>query len=547
MLTISDVLKMPIFAPARLVGGRAGVHREIRWVHIVSMPEEDGYQWTKGGELVLTVGYGLRANPDKQANLVKNLVAHGIAGLVISVGHYLEHAPEAIITEANRLNFPVIEVPGNLMFVEITEVIFQRIVNEQYEALRRAKEIHETLTEIVLDGGTLQDVAQILGDLLDKSITIESTGFDVLANVQRGEVDEARIRSVESGHTTPEVVEQLEGRDTYKRLLQEKRPIRIKSQPDLGLEMERIVAPIIVSQQIIGYMWIIAENGNLTALDELAIEQAATVIALFMYKEKAVQESQRTMRGDFFDQLLRIDQITHEQLEGQAAMFDFRLDRQYQVLVVEDQLSPQEVVSALPERVEDAVRDIAQALIVAREQQIVIVLQARHAPNGKQVAAELVKQLSQPNEKVLIGIGMPAETVNGIPVSYKEAKEALSIARTLGKDDGVYTFNELGLLHWLHQLPERALLDNWYFRAVTELAQHDTSHNRQLLSTLEAFLEAGGSLKDASKRLFVHRNTLIYRLERIEAYTGLDLRDAQTQINLFVALKTYRMRGNNGT
>jgi purine catabolism regulator len=472
------------------------------------------------------------------------MIAHGITGLVMSVGHYFEHTPNIIIEEADRLGFPIIEVPGSLSFVEITEAIFTRIVNGQYEVLRRAKEIHETLTDIVLDGGTLQDVADILGDLLEKSITIESSNFDVLANTQQGAIDEARIRTIETGRTTPEVIQRLEGHATYQRLLREKRPIRIKPQPELGLDMERIVAPIIVSRQIIGYMWIIADGGPLTELDELAIEQAATVTALFMYKEKAVQESHRTMRGDFFDQLLRIDQISHEQLEGQAAMFDFRLDRRYQVLVIEDHSAPHEEASTLPQRIEDSVRDIAQALIVFREQQIVIVLQARQAPNGKIVASELITQLSQPTENVLIGIGMPAQDVNGIPISYKQAKEALVIARQLGRDKGVYTFNELGLLHWLHQLPEHALFDNWYFRAIHELDQHDTNHNKQLLTTLEAFLESGGSLKDAAKRLYVHRNTLIYRLERIEAYTGLDLRNSQNQINLFVALKTYRMRWN---
>lgn len=542
MLTIYDVLQMPVFKRARLIGGHGGTKRDVRRVHIVSMPEEDGYQWTKGGELVLTVGYGLRDNPEKQARLVRNMVTHDIAGLVLSIDHYLDRMPDVIVQEANRLDFPLIEVPGNLPFVEITEAVFTHIVNGQYTILRRAMDIHEMLTRLVLDGGTLQDVAGLLGNLLNKSITIESTDFDVLANVQMGVVDEARIRSVESGHTTPQLVQQLEGQNTYERLLHEKRPIRIKPQPEFGLEMERIVAPIIVSNQIIGYIWIIADGGPLTELDELAIEQAATVIALFMYKEKAVQESKRTMRGDFFDQLLRFDHISREQLEGQAAMFDFRLDRQYQVITIENGFQQRDDISTLPSLIDDTMREIAQALVVAREWQTVIVLQALQPPDGKAIAQEIMNRLGHANDTVRIGIGMVAADISGIATSYKQAKEALNIASKLGQDRGIYTFTELGLLHWLHQLPESALEDNWYYRAVIKLDQHDNSHNKPLLKTLEFFLDCGGSLKDAAERLYVHRNTLIYRLERIETATGLDLRDSYTQINLFAALKTFRMR-----
>ncbi len=543
MLTIDDVLKMPAFERAKLVAGDSGRTNTIRWVHIVSMPESQEYYWTKGNELILTVGFGLRAAPELPARLIPKLIEHGIAGLVLSVGHYFDKVPQSMIDEANRLDFPVIELPGDVAFVEVTEAVFTSIVNEQYQILQRVQWIHEQLTDVVLDGGTLQDVAGIVARLLDKSLTIESTDFEVLANVQRGEVDEARIRSVESGHTTPEMVEQLEGRATSRQLLRDKRPIRIRAQPEMGLEMERIVAPIIVARKIIGYMWIIADGGPLTALDEQTIAQAATVAALLMYKEKAVNETRRMLRGDFFDQLLSVDQDNLTHLEGQAKLFDFRLDQRYQVLVMEEMVPPPNEISTLPERVEHYVREFTQALITTRERQIVVVLQAKQNTNGKQVAEQLQERLkSAGNDALLIGVGMPVERPSGILESYQQAKESLVVARNLDRRYGVYTFDGLGMLHWLQTLPDAVLRNNWYFRLIADLDAHDEDQNKQLLETLEAFLECGGSLKDASERLFVHRNTLTYRLERIEAHTGLDLRDTQTQANLFVALQGYRLR-----
>ena len=167
-----------------------------------------------------------------------------------------------------------------------------------------------------------------------------------------------------------------------------------------------------------------------------------------------------------------------------------------------------------------------------------VVLQARQTTNGKQVAEQLRERLTNTeDDALLIGVGMPVDKPAGILESYRQAKESLVVARNLQRRCGVYTFDGLGMLHWLQTLPDAVLHNNWYFRTIADLDTYDEDQNKQLLETLEAFLECGGSLKDASERLFVHRNTLTYRLERIEAYTGLDLRDTQTQTNLFVALK----------
>lgn len=539
MLTVRDTLELPIFEQAAVVAGAAGLDNVIRWVHIVTMPDSSWYEWTKGGELVLTVGFGLRANEEKQQQLIQTLVDHRIVGLVLSVGHYFEKTPDTIIEEANRLNFPIIEVPGSLPFVEVTEAIFTRIVNEQYDLLQRAQAIHDSLMNVVLNGGTLQELAAALAKILDKSITIESTGFRVLASAERGDIDEARERTLEAGRTTPEIIQYLQNTGIQHRLIKDKTPIKLSPQPDFGLEIERIVAPILVAQSLLGYMWIIADDSKLTDLDTVAVEQAATVAALLLYKDRAVQESQRAMRGDFFSQLLQAENYSLTQLESQAEIFNFRLNRNYQVLVIESQNSSDNLAN----RVEDVLHTDTPALIVLREKRVVVVLQTHHQPQGKRIARTLYDYLSRSEGDYIVGIGTAIRHLNDIGKSYSQALEAVTIAKSLKQDMGVYPFHDLGLLHWLLQLPDSALEDNRFYRAVHDLDVRD----RQLFETLEIFIEYGGSMKDAADSLFVHRNTLTYRLGRIEEITELDLRETHNQINLYVAFKAYRLRHNSAS
>jgi DNA-binding PucR family transcriptional regulator len=125
--------------------------------------------------------------------------------------------------------------------------------------------------------------------------------------------------------------------------------------------------------------------------------------------------------------------------------------------------------------------------------------------------------------------------------SFHQATEALQLARVQNETEGVVSFEELGILHWLHHLPEDVLLGNAYFQAVRKLAAHDDAHNSQLLGTLEAYLGSGGTATVAARELNLHRNTLSYRLQRIEELIDLDLGLPHTRFELYAALRAFRL------
>ena len=114
------------------------------------------------------------------------------------------------------------------------------------------------------------------------------------------------------------------------------------------------------------------------------------------------------------------------------------------------------------------------------------------------------------------------------------------MARALGRPSGVLRFDDLGLLHWLRHLPPDVIFENVYMRAVETLAKVDAERHTDLLPTLETYLEAP-SVGEAAELLFIHRNTLSYRLERIEKLLQVDLNDPGQRLNLHVAAKCHRV------
>jgi PucR family transcriptional regulator, purine catabolism regulatory protein len=544
-LTIRKALQMPVLASAHVVAGETGLDNEITWVHIVDIPDAR-FEWARRGVLLLTAGYGLRDSAERQAALIPTLVKQGFAGMVLSVGYYFEETPLVMRQAADAASFPIIEVPRELLFINVTEALLEQIVNHQYGLLQQATHIHEQLTLLVLQGGNLDQLAETLAGLLERSITIEDTAFRVLAAAQYGRVDEARRRSIRHNRTTPEVAQRLLDKGIYDQLLQTMGPLRVTPMADLGMEMERFVAPIIVNREIHGYIWIIAGDSPLTDLDELAIGHAATVAALIFFHQQTLRETEEAMRGDFLTQLLRQGPEDTAVFSEQARRLQFRPQQPHQVLLIKGFPQAGGSSQILFHEIEDWLRRHEEfALLVRRDSMLVLVIESDENQRGKRVAKALVDALGHPAFPLFVSVGNVHPAQNGrnnVRQSYEEAQEVMTIAYRLKQQEGVMAFADLGLLHWLHQLAPEVREGNAYLGTIQILVDYDVRRSIDLVNTLEAYLDHGGSLVDTAEFLYIHRNTLLHRLERIEQLTQLDLRDPWQRLNLHAAIKSYRLQ-----
>jgi len=541
MLTLRQALKLPCFDKARVIAGDEGLDQVVRRVHMVDILD-GGYAWGQGG-LLLTAGYSLKDSPERQAALIPALVASGLVGMVFSTGLYFASVPAVIQEAARSHGFPVIEVPPEVEFTAITERLYMEIASDQFGLKEHADDIHRRLTRLALEGGDLSAVAETLGHFLERSVLIENPALEVLATSQRAPVDESRGRTVEAGRTPPDRAARLLKHGIYAKLRERMRPLRLASSPDLGMTMERVVAPIVVGREIYGYIWIVAGDRPLTDLDELAIEDAATVAGLVLLKEQAVREAQQVVGGDILTHLLHRDVELDVFTLEQAHLVGYQFDRPHQALFVIGRPAAGGTVAQLGGRLDTWLRGVGEwGLVVVREQGIALVLEAKSHVVGQTVAQRLVSDISHPAQVLVVGVGQVYPEDKSLRRSYDEALEAADIGRRLGPDSRVVCFWELGLMDWLYRLPPEALSGNPYLGKIHLLAEHDRKTNGDMVRTLDSYLEHGGALAEAAAALNIHRNTLLYRLGRAEEITGLDLRDVAQRLNLHVALKAHQLK-----
>lgn len=135
--------------------------------------------------------------------------------------------------------------------------------------------------------------------------------------------------------------------------------------------------------------------------------------------------------------------------------------------------------------------------------------------------------------KVSIGVGTVVDTLRDIARSYKEAQVALEVGKVFDNEKSIITYDNLGIGRLIYQLP--TTLCEMFLSEVFKNGSLE-SLDRETLMTIQCFFENNLNVSETSRKLFVHRNTLVYRLEKIRKITGLDLREFDHAITFKVAL-----------
>ena len=135
--------------------------------------------------------------------------------------------------------------------------------------------------------------------------------------------------------------------------------------------------------------------------------------------------------------------------------------------------------------------------------------------------------------KVAIGISTIVENIKDLAKAYQEAQVALEVGKVFETEKNIISYENLGIGRLIYQLP--TTLCDMFLQEVFKKGSLE-SLDRETLMTIQCFFENNLNVSETSRKLFVHRNTLVYRLEKIRKLTGLDLREFEHAITFKVAL-----------
>src|SRR5216683_100104 len=509
--TVREAMRFGAFATAKLVAGAEGLDRPIEWVRMMETPEVQ----PRAGDLMLTTGFPIKDDRDAQVRLIGRIADGGGAGLVVRPHPYLRKLPPEMLSEADRLNVPVFTVAADVQMVDLMTPLLERIINAEHWRLKRSLDIHRRFTELVLDGKGVNEICRTLAELLESAVVIEDASFHLLAHAG-GAGDPHRKETIQRQGTPQRVLFDPQIQRMLREVEQKRGPVKVPAFPHVGMSRERLIAPILAANQVLGYISVLDHPPHHEELAFMAIEQAALVLALAVAKERELSEVEGRVRGEFLEDLLN-------GTYGDEA--------------------------AVLRRVTGVVRtSYPRALVQGRSDSVVSLLplgtepgdhQARGHALGIQVGQTIAEW--KPGFSVSVGFSGPTEAPAGVAAAQREVVSVMDSLARFKRWGQVVSVPELGLTGLLAAVTDERLVD-YSRRHLGPLMEHDRTRKGSLVATLRAYLETGEQ-QQAATRLRVHPNTLRYRLDRIREISGVDLEDPETRLNLAVALRVQALLG----
>lgn len=494
-----------------IVAGRSGADNPIRWVH--NSVEVDPTPWLSGGELLLSSG--IQLTDDRECErFIDRLAAHHLAGLGLGLDAAAAGAPRALVEQAERLGFPVFEVPHSMPFVTITERAMASVVNERYDVLRRGAVVQQRLESLVLEERGLAEIAATIGVAVGGAVAILDAGGAPLAwHDPGGELLGPRPLGA--------IGIQVAARGA------DARPF-IATDP--SLPSDAFVRPVIQPSGRRPRAWIavLTEDGRLGELMRLVVQQAVLIVGLELGRSGTTSEIERRLTR----QAMLDAQGGGGAAESALRLRPFGIGGDVCVLVfsvaggAEAERALQSALAA--ERLPAAV---ATQEVDGREALCAIVEPGERDP--LEVAATARASLAADlGEELAVATSRSAGS-GDIGRCFREASWALR-ARSGGR---VASWHDLGPESLLLSVGDPEVLRFYRDRMLGPIEAEEAGYAAELLRSLETFIQLNGQWERAAKLLHCHRHTLRYRIEKIEKLTGRSLAAATDRIEFWLALR----------
>ncbi|MGW2033795.1 PucR family transcriptional regulator [Streptomyces sp. NPDC001356] len=530
-ITVQRALELPGLRSGlpEVLAGADRLGRTVRWVHAGEVPNIASL--LKGGELLLTTGYGLGTRPAEQRAFVRTLAERGIAALVVELGPRFTRLPAALVDTARAAGLPLVQLHREVPFVAVTEEIHTEIVNGHYALLQRAEEVHRRCTEALLGGGGVPQVLDILAGFGGNPVFLETADGRLLYAAGAGP----------EGADPLQVWEGLRG------------PHKQAPPPAGSVLVDVPGGGPGTAGAVRARLVLLPVRSPLAPVHRIAAERAAEILAVVLMQARQEEELAARGRGDFLTDLAE-GRIAAEDAPAQARVLGFKPGDSPLLPVVMrigDSLSPGGGWAVLARAVSEELAAVGVPVLLGVrpvEGRVPVLLglrsESERAAVADRVAAALragveragMRRPGSPPPVVVVGVaGGWAAASAGL----RHAAETATAAQGL-TDRPWYDARRLDIDLLLWRLRDHPDLASFVDRAIGPLREHDQRSRPPLLPTLETYLAHAGRKAETARELHLNRQTLYNRLARIGELLGTDLDDPQTVLALSLALRARR-------
>lgn len=542
-ITLNQLLKKVYHGEMKCVAGHVGLDREILGVNVVDNPEI--VSWLHGGELVLSTGYVTKNNPSMINSIVAKLHKKGCVGLGFKVKRYFETIPPIIISEGNKYGFPILEISYEMRMSDISRFVYTNLFSDEMNENEKIHLVYQQVTKSVLSGGDIEqalfNIAEVINDpllLLD-----EDTNLIAYENVDDNKVNLSSLIKMSYGYSVFTDLQKNYLIDYYKETHFKAHSIKVEKN---GKNIEVAVLPIEIHKQLFGFIAIPQTVVYLNYTDYRILENVVSILGIHLLQDRLQSENIKHSQNNFASNVLLNSANSEDMTKYYCDIYGFDYTKKRVCINVDIDgffdmtYDKRSVIQDSMIRIKNLVardNNVNCFYTYLRSNFIIYCMFQQNVSDVdiyekvQSVAESLHEHLEIKGYKHFIGISSVGTRISHITGSFKQSIDVIPLGRKLNSENVIYKYRDMLVYNLMRSLDYDQLY-GIYSSTVKTLDEYDKENNTEFLLTLETYISHCKNISKSADALYLHRNTMLYRIDKIKDILMMDFDDSESVLNL---------------
>lgn len=536
MKTLKEILDAPRFSEFKLLTPHVDIRIPVSRIEITETP--DIAQYTSSNTLILTTAMYYKNQQEQMKELIDSLVEIHGSGLVIKLGRFISEIDINIVNYAIEKNFPLLTIPVTKPLGVELQKLASFINQSKSEQMNFALDIQKQFSNLIIQEAPLEKIINEMKQIIGCPVML----LDPFKEVVSHSKDFHHF-----DYSTSHIIQNLFRKDAF---CQEATSQFIYTSE--RIKVEAMVYPVKVNNYFPYYLIILSPEKVPYNVSEFTIEQAILILSFTILKNEKIIKSQKQMKMDYFFSLLEEQDNKNSDYKrwlSRDVNLGIQFSHFYQVIYVSLKENRETHFLKLNEEKMDLVywwinRKIEEYLPEAvcfpekNSIHLILLLQKESTAEELQKALESISdelKKALPIE-IVFSCGRPCTSFESISSSYIEACLVHDENKNQVSRETVLFYRPKGILQLLNNFQPEELK---YFcqTILKDLAFPTDSTMIELKKTLKVFLDNQCEITKTAAELYIHRNTVKYRIDNCKAILGKEIMSPENSLEIRVALK----------
>ncbi len=522
-LSVEEVLKLPTLKGYNILGGEKGLKNRCRHMTILETPT--GINWLEGKEFLLTAGYAFCHDENNKRTMMIDAKNRGVSAIAIKDRRYFGEISQDLITQANDYNIPLILIPYEVIYTSTVSSFYDMLFYRKNEYILQLNSIYEKLMELSFENRDIDGIIYSLVNITTFRILLCDQFFNFVSpSIVDKEINEIIVNNWSKKNITSNINNN-------------------SNEPRINLVINNFyvsIYPIVGVDKKRNYIFIVGNN-KMDRLSQRTIEYGVSIIAAKLERDNSTRISQTRFNKTLVEMMLNNRELPEEFYDNVCRDLSWDDEKPYVGFCIKINEHKDDTIEEYKNELYKAINKIIGKyyyLFIDKNNYIFLFLKVNDNQHIEDFISKLIHSDEVINNKIIMSIG-----ISNIYKDLREIKKLYeeSYMSILFSDKDIVYYKSLDTIRLLYPLKEGNETHEYYSNTLKKLEMYDNENSTNLLETLEIFFRYNLKKTVVAKKLFIHVETLRYRLNRIEEITGYSLDESEGIFALQMGLKLKRL------